>query len=108
MISTHVLDTSLGVPAAGVEVALEMKSGSAWKAIGRGATDRSGRIASFANGALDSGTYRLTFGTAAYHRRAGVTPFFPEVVVTFDVEQGGHYHVPLLLSPYGFSTYRGT
>ena len=108
MISTHVLDTALGVAAAGVDVVLDARNGAAWKTIGRGTTDGSGRIASFSSAALDSGTYRLTFATAAYHRRAGVTPFFPEVVVTFEAERSGHYHVPLLLSPYGFSTYRGT
>jgi 5-hydroxyisourate hydrolase len=108
MISTHVLDTALGVPGAGIDVALETKVGAAWAPIGRGTTDTSGRIASFSNAVLQAGTYRLTFATAAYHRRSGVTPFFPEVVVTFEAQQGAHYHVPLLLSPYGFSTYRGT
>ena len=116
MISTHVLDTALGTPAAGIDVALDVKnavknaveSGPVWTSIGRGTTDASGRIASFTSTALQPGTYRLTFDTAAYHRRSGVTPFFPEVAVTFDVQQGAHYHVPLLLSPYGFSTYRGT
>lgn len=108
MISTHVLDTALGVPASGVEVTLDLWQGAAWTAIGHVTTDANGRIASFSSATLGSGTYRLTFATGVYHRRAGVTPFFPEVVVTFDVQQGGHYHVPLLLSPYGFSTYRGT
>jgi 5-hydroxyisourate hydrolase len=107
MISTHVLDTALGVPAAGVEVTLDLRQGPAWTPIGRGTTDATGRIASFSSATLGSGTYRLTFATAGYHRRAGLTPFFPEVVVIFDVQTSGHYHVPLLLSPYGFSTYRG-
>ena len=108
MISTHVLDTALGVPAAGIDVVLEAKVGVAWTPAGRGTTDANGRIASFSNAVLQAGTYRLTFATAAYHRRSGVTPFFPEVAVTFDVQQDAHYHVPLLLSPFGFSTYRGT
>ena len=107
MITTHVLDTALGVPAAGVEVTLDLRQGPAWTAIGHATTDANGRIVSFSQTELGSGTYRLTFATAAYHRRNGATPFFPEVVVTFDVHQRGHYHVPLLLSPYGFSTYRG-
>lgn len=107
MITTHVLDTALGVPAAGVDVTLDLRQGSAWTMIGRGITDPNGRVSSFSNATLEAGTYRLTFATAAYHRRAGVAPFFPEVVVTFDALTSGHYHVPLLLSPYGFSTYRG-
>ena len=107
MISTHVLDTALGAPAAGLDVALEAKAGVAWTPVGRGTTDTSGRIASFSKAPLQAGTYRLTFATGAYHRRGGVTPFFPEVVVAFEVQQDAHYHVPLLLSPYGFSTYRG-
>jgi 5-hydroxyisourate hydrolase len=108
MISTHVLDTALGVPAAGVEVTLDLRQGAVWTTIGHATTDANGRIASFSAAPLGAGTYRLTFATAAYHRRHGLTPFFPEVVVTFDVQTSGHYHVPLLLSPYGFSTYRGT
>jgi 5-hydroxyisourate hydrolase len=108
MISTHVLDTSRGIPAAGVAVLLEMRSGEVWRRIGSRSTDAQGRVAAFSDGALDPGTYRLTFDTAAYHRGAGVTPFFPSVTVTFDAQGGTHYHVPLLLSPYGYSTYRGT
>lgn len=108
MISTHVLDTSRGTPAAGVAVVLEIRSGASWRSVGSRATDDKGRIAAFSDGPLAAGTYRLTFDTGAYHRGAGVTPFFPHVIVTFDVQGGTHYHVPLLLSPYGYSTYRGT
>ena len=108
MISTHVLDTSRGTPAAGLSVVLDMRDGTGWSRIGSRSTDGQGRIASFSDGALAAGTYRLTFDTGAYHRSAGIAPFFPDVSVTFDVQRGGHYHVPLLLSPYGYSTYRGT
>lgn len=108
MISTHVLDTSRGTPAAGLAVVLEVRDGGGWRSVGRATTDRDGRIAKFSDVALPSGTYRLTFETAAYHRNAGVKPFFPEVAVTFDVESGERYHVPLLLNPFGYSTYRGT
>jgi 5-hydroxyisourate hydrolase len=108
MISTHVLDTSRGGPAAGLTVVLEIRSSAGWSRIGSRATDASGRVASFSDAPPAAGTYRLTFDTGAYHRGAGVTPFFPEVTVTFDVQSGAHYHVPLLLSPYGYSTYRGT
>ena len=108
MISTHVLDTSRGTPAAGLTVVLDMRNGAGWTRIGARATDGQGRVAGFSDGTLAAGTYRLTFDTGAYHRGAGVTPFFADVTVTFDVQSGTHYHVPLLLSPYGYSTYRGT
>jgi 5-hydroxyisourate hydrolase len=108
MISTHVLDTSRGTPAAGLSVALDVRRGADWSRVGSRSTDGQGRVASFSDAALAAGTYRLTFDTGAYHRGAGVAPFFPEVTVTFDAQSGGHYHVPLLLSPYGYSTYRGT
>ena len=109
MISTHVLDTSRGAPAAGLSVALDVRRGAEWSRIGVRSTDAQGRVASFSEVALAAGTYRLTFDTGAYHRGAGVTPFFPEVTVTFTVaDRGRHYHVPLLLSPYGYSTYRGS
>ena len=108
MISTHVLDTSRGTPAAGLAVALEVRDGGGWRLVGRGVTDRDGRIAKFSEAALASGTYRLTFDTAAYHRGAGVQPFFPEVAVTFELQGGERCHVPLLLNPFGYSTYRGT
>ena len=108
MISTHVLDIARGVPASGVDVMLEARDGAGWRTIGRGTTDDHGRIGSFADAPLTAGIHRLTFDTGAYHRRHDVRPFFPSVEVTFDVREGGHHHVPLLLSPYGYSTYRGT
>lgn len=108
MITTHVLDTSRGAPAAGMSVLLEVQRSGDWMTIGRANTDANGRVASFGSTALDSGTYRLTFDTRAYHKGIGVASFFPEVTVMFEVVSGAHYHVPLLLSPFGFSTYRGT
>jgi 5-hydroxyisourate hydrolase len=108
MISTHVLDTSRGTPAPGLDVVLELRQDAGWTNIGRRTTDAEGRVAAFSDARLAAGTYRLTFDTAAYHRRVGVAPFFPEVTVTFDAQAGVHYHVPLLLSPYGYSTYRGS
>ena len=108
MISTHVLDTSRGTPAAGLAVVLDVRDGAQWTRIGSRSTDAQGRVAGFSDVALAAGTYRLTFETGAYHRATGIAPFFPEVTVTFDVQSGTHYHVPLLLSPYGYSTYRGT
>ncbi len=104
-LSTHVLDTSVGRPAAGIRVALESASGAD---LGEGVTDADGRIPSFAPERLGSGDYRLRFDTAAYFLQLGVSGFYPEVVVTFTVEGDDHFHVPLLLNPYGYSTYRGS
>jgi 5-hydroxyisourate hydrolase len=111
MITTHVLDTARGGPAAGVTVILEMRQASEWSPIGRGTTDASGRLMTLTESLpLAPGTYRLTFDIATYHLDQGMSkPFFPEVKIAFNVrDTGEHYHVPLLLSPYGYSTYRGT
>jgi 5-hydroxyisourate hydrolase len=111
MITTHVLDMTNGRPAGGITVILEMRQASEWSPIARGTTDEHGRLARLTEGrAMTPGTYRLTFDTAAYHRDQGITaPFFPEVKVTFNVRDvDEHYHVPLLLSPFGYSTYRGS
>ena len=109
MITTHVLDISRGEPAVNVTVILELRHASEWTPIGRGSTDDKGRILSLTDGPLATGTYRLTFDIGAYHRECGlVVSFFPEVKITFNVrEPDEHYHVPLLLSPYGYTTYRG-
>ncbi len=112
MITTHVLDTSLGHPAAGVPVRLEFQTGrQAWKVLGQGTTDADGRVSSLLpEGAHHlAGTYRLTFDTGAYFKGRGKESFYPEVTVFFSVlDPAQHYHVPLLLSPYGYSTYRGS
>lgn len=103
MISTHILDLATGQPAAGVQVTLE-KDGAPLKA---DTTNADGRIAFQV--AYEPGTYRLTFGVAEYARRQGMPPFFLDVPITFEVtDTTRKYHVPLLLSPYGFSTYRGS
>ena len=110
MITTHVLIPSNGQPAAGVAVLLEMRLASEWSPIGRGTTDEHGRLSRLIEGrTMTPGTYRLTFDTGTYHRNQGIaTPFFREVKVTFNVRDvAEHYHVPLLLSPFGYSTYRG-
>ena len=109
MITTHVLDTARGTPAAGLSVRLDFCRKSEWVTIGRAKTDFSGRVTAFTSAPLAVGTYRLIFETGAFQKANGVSPFFPEVAVTFEVESGtAHYHVPLLLSPFGYSTYRGT
>jgi 5-hydroxyisourate hydrolase len=111
MITTHVLDLANGGPAPAVSVRLEFARGSQWIAVGRGVTDERGRLTTLSDGwAAAPGTYRLTFDLAAYQRARGVTrPFFPEAAVTFEiVDMTEHYHVPLLISPFGYTTYRGT
>lgn len=110
MITTHVLDIARGRPAAAVTVILERRQASDWSPIGRGETDATGRLVTLTDShTVTPGTYRLIFDTGAYERDHGVsTPFFPEVTVTFSVrEQSEHHHVPLLLSPFGYTTYRG-
>jgi 5-hydroxyisourate hydrolase len=108
-ITTHVLDTSRGCPAAGVPVLLERALDSDWQPVGRGTTDADGRVRDLLSPAPEEGRYRLTFDTGAYFRAIGATGFYPEVSVTFVVGDGEqHYHVPLLLSPFGYSTYRGS
>jgi 5-hydroxyisourate hydrolase len=110
-ITTHVLDTAKGRPAAGVPVTLERRTSDAtWELVGHGATDADGRLRDLLKDrALEAGTWRITFEVASYHRAQGVDGFYPEVAVAFVVgDAGAHYHVPLLLSPFGFSTYRGS
>ena len=112
-LSTHVLDTTRGEPARGVVVRLERAGGgeAGGGEVGRGTTDADGRIADFGVGALPAGTYRLIFETGPYLSGGGAAgePFFPEVVVTFAADGARpKYHIPLLLSPYSYSTYRGS
>jgi 5-hydroxyisourate hydrolase len=109
-ITTHVLDTSTGRPAAGVPVTLEKQAGGGWQSAGQGVTNQDGRITDLLGGAkLAAGTYRLTFDTATYFRANQQSSFYPQVQVMFTVSDAGqHCHVPLLLSPFGYSTYRGS
>jgi 5-hydroxyisourate hydrolase len=104
-VTTHVLDTARGIPAAGVAVTLEQ--GPDWSEVGSGRTGDDGRITELGSPEA-AGRYRLRFDTAAYFGAAGTPAFFPEVTVQFTVERPEeHHHVPLLLSPFGYSTYRG-
>jgi 5-hydroxyisourate hydrolase len=98
-LSTHVLDTATGRPAAGVGVRLESRDGDV---LDQGTTNDDGRVGSL-GGELGLGAYVLRFDTASY-----VSGFFPEVVIVFTIADERHHHVPLLLSPYGYSTYRGS
>ncbi|HEX8079265.1 MAG TPA: hydroxyisourate hydrolase [Jatrophihabitans sp.] len=104
-LSTHVLDAVHGRPAHGVPVRLEQRAAGGWTVLTERVTGVDGRIADLSPG-LPAGSYRLVFDTESY---LGPRAFYPEVVVTFRVEGAGqHYHVPLLLSPFAYSTYRGS
>jgi 5-hydroxyisourate hydrolase len=107
-VSTHVLDASAGRPAAGVAVSLSFAAlPGGWVPVDSGETDADGRHRFEA--ATEPGTYRLVFGTGKYFAAGGVPAFYPEVTITFSVaDAGAHYHVPLLLSPFAYSTYRGS
>lgn len=104
-LSTHVLDATVGAPAAGVTVILTAQEG----VLATGVTDGDGRIAALSPQPLSAGIYTLTFATGDYFAARGTETFYPEVAVTFRIPQGSsHFHVPLLLSPYSYSTYRGS
>jgi len=105
-ITTHVLDTAKGCPAANVPVTLEYLNNSNWEIVAKGTTDNDGRIMDWMDDDAQKGEYRITFATTAYHDNKG---FFPSVAINFNVENPDqHYHVPLLLSPFSYSTYRGS
>ena len=110
-ITTHVLDTARGRPASNVPVLLEIRSEQGWQEIGRAETDADGRARQLLpTGAdLTVGVYRLTFGIETYFQAQEIEGFYPEASIVFHVRDAAqHYHVPLLLSPYGYSTYRGS
>lgn len=110
-ITTHILDTARGTPAAGVEILLTRQDGSQWQPIGGGITNGDGRISNLCDkqGVLSAGTYKMHFNTKQYFSAVGDAVFYPyaEVVFVIGVETA-HYHIPLLLSPFGYSTYRGS
>jgi 5-hydroxyisourate hydrolase len=110
-LSTHVLDTARGRPAAGVPVTLERRVDGAWREVSRAATDADGRVRSLLpeGEALAEGEYRLTFALAEWFAAAGREAFYPEAAIVFTVTRPEeHHHVPLLLAPFGYSTYRGS
>lgn len=108
-LSTHVLDATTGRPARDVSLALDRRSGERWQPVGGGATDADGRCRSMAPDGLDAGVYRLVFDTGSYFTAHDGAGFYPEVVIVFEVtEPERHHHVPLLLSPFAYSTYRGS
>jgi 5-hydroxyisourate hydrolase len=115
-ITTHVLDLAKGTPAAGVAVVLEIRvelrePSEMWKTLAERTTDADGRVRDFiaAGSRLDVGRYRLTFSTGEYFAAQRIASFHPHVMVEFEVRDAAqHHHVPLLLSPFGYSTYRGS
>lgn len=109
-VSVHVLDLQTGEPTPGVAVTLERHVDKDWRKLAQGSTDREGRIRELfpAGQALIKGEYRIVFNTGDHYSRAGKPSFFPRIPVEFQVDDTArHYHIPLLLSPFGYSTYRG-
>ena len=109
-ITTHILDTSRGRPAVGFHVGLQIKSGESWKTLGSGLTDANGRCAGLLGETpLEKGTYRLLFNASDYYRELHLDTFYSEISVVFVVSNpDADYHVPLLINPFGYSTYRGS
>lgn len=110
-ITVHVLNTMTGKPATKLAVVLARKEKTGWKELAHGQTNESGRIASLLGPKtpLIAGVYRITYDTGGYFSRQNVKTFYPEVQVTFEVvDPDAHYHLPLILSPHGYSTYRGS
>jgi 5-hydroxyisourate hydrolase len=111
-ITTHILDTSRGAPAANVSIVLDfLKSPENWEAVSTAQTNQDGRAPALLpkHYEMQAGIYRLTFQTAAYFATLKIETFYPQVEIQFEIKDPAqHYHVPLLLSPFGFSTYRGS
>lgn len=111
-LSTHVLDTTSGTPGAGVEVVLEKKSADGkWTEVAKAVTGKDGRFGDFLEKDGTSshiGTYRFTFGLEKYFEAKGVKPVFPEAVVVFKITDQTHYHIPVVVTPFAISTYRGS
>ncbi|KTT67551.1 hydroxyisourate hydrolase [Pseudomonas oryzihabitans] len=110
-LSVHVLNLETGVPSAGVHVTLERQVGESWQPLAEEVTNEQGRVPALfpEDQTFAKGEYRVVFKTGDYYRQQGRSGFFPEIPVVFEVTQPAqHYHIPLLLSPYGFSTYRGS
>jgi len=109
-ITTHILDTSKGMPASNVSVTLFREENATWNQIAQGQTDRDGRIGNWLkDDRLSAGNYKLYFAVADYFKGQDIDTFYPYIEIAFAVAAGGqHYHVPLLLNPFGYSTYRGS
>jgi len=109
-ITTHILDTTKGKPAPGVSIILYSHANNNWTEMIKGKTDENGRIKDLlpAEKILDKGIYKLRFETKDYFDKQGIQTFFPFIEIVFDIQSSEHYHVPLLLNPFGYATYRGS
>ncbi len=109
-ITTHVLNTATGKPAAGIALYLEQKKDEQWQLLARGTTNQDGRVADLLppTTSLEPGEYRMVFETAPYFEAQHIATFYPLVEIRFYIRDTTHYHIPLLLSPFGYSTYRGS
>jgi 5-hydroxyisourate hydrolase len=109
-ITTHALDTRLGTPAKGLPISLSRYEEGQWQELASGVTNDDGRITNLLKpGELTPGIYQMRFDTGVYHQIHQVEGFYPEALITFDIKNiEQHYHIPLLLSPFGYSTYRGS
>lgn len=109
-ITTHILDTTKGKPAVGVTITLYAKEGQEWQKIARGITNDDGRIPGLIKTevVLPLGVYKMNFDTKHYFETQQTLTFYPTVDIIFEINSGDHYHVPLLLNPFGYSTYRGS
>ncbi|MDS1271199.1 hydroxyisourate hydrolase [Lipingzhangella sp. LS1_29] len=109
-VTTHVLDAALGTPASGVPVHLEQRDEpGTWHSLATGTTNEDGRVSDLGPEQLPAGVYRITFDTSSYFTRTGQRGFYPEITISFELaDEAAHYHVPVLLSPFAYSTYRGS
>ncbi|MEP6746168.1 MAG: hydroxyisourate hydrolase [Bacteroidota bacterium] len=109
-VTTHVLDTANGKPAAGISIILHQQVKNEWVQIANGITNKDGRIGDLlqTDQVLPAGIYKMDFATKDYFDQVGSKGFYPVVTVTFEITSGEHYHIPLLLSPFGYTTYRGS
>lgn len=109
-ITSHVLDTSSGKPAEGISIELFYLSDNEWKKTGEGITNKDGRCGELLaqTGKAKKGNYKLKFNTGDYFSKKEIMRFHPEVEIAFEVSEEEHYHIPLLLSPFGYTTYRGS
>ncbi|MBL0048505.1 MAG: hydroxyisourate hydrolase [Bacteroidetes bacterium] len=109
-LTTHILDTTIGKPAQGVHIQLEQNKSGQWLPLAYGKTNSDGRISNLlpAEKILDTGVYRLIFDTGSYFKSQNSKSFYPSVSIEFEITDASHYHVPLLLNPFGYSTYRGS
>ena len=109
-ITTHILDTTRGKPAPGVLIIFYSGQDNEWTEITRGTTNEDGRLGDLLQRdvVLNKGTYKLRFETKGYFNTLSIPTFYPYIEIIFDIQSGDHYHVPLLLNPFGYSTYRGS